>query len=325
MKTKIWNPIQIQGRTFSGLLNSEFQRLDAKYGNCLPNLRSVRTLLIGSDYSGESPDSAYLVFSFLLTSLESWVAWETQRLEIRREHLGDSRRMSFKRLSDGKRRRALPPVLRAANSLEGLSFSVALNKQCESLFAARPPIDLANPEFAAYRKWKPAVLEKAFFVLHVISVLLAGLAAPGQNVIWFTDEDSIAANDDRVRELTQLFAWISGQYITFCLGHCRCGTSKCDNGSRQIEDFLAIPDMIAGALAEQMQFQSQEVSKFFFMYNGDFSDKTQEITWWFSDERHPLKRLICIVDPADDGKNHLLSWFHFYDQKDEPIKPCTEF
>jgi hypothetical protein len=118
-------------------------------------------------------------------------------------------------------------------------------------------------------------LDKAFFAVHVLGVLLAGLAAPGQNVMWFTDEDSIAANDDRVRELTQLFAWISSQYLTFNLGHCRCGTSKCDDGSRQIEDFLAIPDMIAGALAEQMQLRIEgpsELSTVFWMHRGDFSE-----------------------------------------------------
>jgi hypothetical protein len=211
-------------------------------------------------------------------------------------------------------------LLDAANSLHGLSFSVALNKKCESVFAEHPPLDLSNPEFAAYRKWKPAVLEKAFLALHILGVLLAGLAAPGQNVIWFTDEDSIAANDDRVRDITQLFAWISSQYLTFDLGHCRCGTSKCDDGSRQIEDFLAIPDMIAGALAEQMQFRSADstdLSGIFWMYRDDFSDKTRQITWWFSNSRSPLKRLLCIVDPTADGKGHLMSWFHFQDQKEE--------
>jgi hypothetical protein len=36
-------------------------------------------------------------------------------------------------------------------------------------------------------------------------------------------------------------------------GRIRCGTMKCDNGSLQIEDFVAIPDLIAGALSEQFR------------------------------------------------------------------------
>jgi hypothetical protein len=227
--------------------------------------------------------------------------------------------MSFKRLGDKQRRRAMLPLLKAADNLEGLSFSVALNKKCESLFASNPPLDISNPDFAAFCKWKPKVLEKAFFVVHILGVLLGGLAAPGQNILWFTDEDDIAANDDRIRELTQLFAGISSQYLSFNLGHCRCGTSKCDDGTQQIKDFLAIPDLIAGCFAEQMKLRVTdpiELSNIFWIHRGDFSNKTRDITWWFSDCRQSLKRLLCVIDPTTDGKNHLFSWYHFHDQKE---------
>jgi hypothetical protein len=43
--------------------------------------------------------------------------------------------------------------------------------------------------------------------------------------------------------------------------------------TEQVEDFLAIPDMIAGALAEQMQLWAEDPSKFsavFWMHCGDF-------------------------------------------------------
>ena len=314
---KRWHPVPVPGRTFSALLNEEFLRLEAKYSEILPDLRDAETLLLASDYSGGPREAAYSVFSFLLTSLDSWARWEPARARIRSVHLAQSRRMSFKRLGDGQRKRALLPLLSAANLLDGLSFSIAFSRRCESVFAGLPPLDLGNPEFAAFRKWKPLVLEKAFFVLHVLCVLLGGLASPGQNVLWFTDEDEIAANDQRVRELTQLFGWISSQYLDFMLGHCRVGTTRCDDGSRQIEDFAAIPDLVAGAVAEQFALKGRDASKpdqVFWMYRPDFSRKTRDITWWFSDSSQPLKRLLCAVDPSPDGKGHTVSWFHFWDQ-----------
>ncbi len=313
-----WHSVPVEQGTLSGVINKELSRLDHAYDDCLPDLRASHTLLLGSDYSGEASKSPYMVYSFLLTSLEAWAGWDPLRLKIRQTFLSDSRRMSFKRLGDGQRRKALIPLLEAANGLEGLSFSVAFNKRCESVFAARPPLDLGNPGFAAYRKWKVGVLEKAFFIAHILGVLLAGLAASGQDVMWFTDEDSIGANDDRVRELTELFAWITSLYLTFTLGRCRCGTSKCDNGSGQIEDFLAIPDLIAGAVSEQMALKStdpDEFSQIYWMHRGDFSDKTSAITWWFSDARRPLRRLLCVVDPKQGGSGHTISWVHFYDRK----------
>lgn len=317
MRRTIWQPVPVPPRTVLDALNGSFVNFGKKYVGSLPDFQHAATLLIGSDYSGEDPASPYLVYSFLLTPLEEWAKWEPTRLRIRKHHLEDSRRMSFKRLADGQRQQALKPLLEAANSLGGISFTLAISKRCPSLFSGAPPLDLRNPDFAGCAKWKNSVLEKAFVIVHLIGFLLAGLAHPAQNVLWFTDEDDIAANDQRVRELTQLFGWVSSLYLTFDLGHCRCGTSRCDDGSMQLEDFLAIPDLIAGAVAEQLKVAKDHalgLSGVFFIHRGDWSDKTRSITWWFSDCRQPLKRVVSIVDPGEDGQTHSVSWYHFHDQ-----------
>lgn len=317
MSDSIWKTIAAPSRSFMGLLNDELSRLGANYENSLPDLRSGSTLLLGSDYSGEHDGPPYLVFSFLMTTLESWAEWEPKRQLARQLHLKDSRRMSFKQLRDKMRQHALGPLLEAANCLNGLSLTIAVNKKCPSFFADPNPLDLSNPDFAPYTKWKPAVLEKAFFTVHVLGLLLAGLAAPNQSVLWFTDEDSIAANDERLRELTQLFAWVSTSYLEFGMGHLRCGTSKSDDGSRQIEDFLAIPDLAAGAINEQMSAKLNDPVKLhdvFWIRNGSLSDKTNEIAWWLAGSTHPLKRLLCVVEPNGNSDGHTVSWFHFYNQ-----------
>jgi hypothetical protein len=315
MSSTRWSPVSVSEKSVIGFLNARLSRLAAEHPGSLPDLRSARTLLIGSDYSGESHDSRHLVFSFLLTTLDSWADWESERVQVRRAHLSNARRMSFKGLNDGQRRRAMGPMLLAANRLSGLSLSVALNKD-ESIFNARPPLDLKNPEFTAYRQWKPAVLDKAFVALHILGLLLGGLATQGQDVVWFTDEDNIAPNDQRVRELTQLFAWVVSPYLSFNLGHLRCGTSRCDDGSRQIEDFLAIPDLVAGALSEQMRLQAADRAQgagIFWIHRGDFTDKSRDITWWLSDARQPLNRLFVLVDPSADQLGHVVSLYHFRD------------
>ena len=315
-ENRVWKPISTNAGTVTGLIDAGLTSLDQRYEGFLPNLRASTGLLIGSDYSGESSDSLYLVYSFLVTTLDSWHEWDAKRLEVRQTYLTDSRRMSFKRLNDGQRKRALRPLLTAANCFNGLSFSVAVSKKCKSFFAGPVPLDIENPEFTQFRKWKPAVLQKAFVIVHIIGVLLAGLAERYQNVFWFTDEDTIAANDDRVRELTQLFTWICSSYLNFDLGHVRCGTSCSDNGNLQIEDFLAIPDLVAGAVSEQMSTSNLNPGStgVFWMSRGDFSDKTSDITWWFSDARQPLKRLLCIIEPSPNDK-HSLSWVHFFNRE----------
>ncbi|MCX5856141.1 MAG: hypothetical protein NTZ24_16480, partial [Deltaproteobacteria bacterium] len=129
---------------------------------------------------------------------------------------------------------------------------------------------------------------------------------------------SIAANDQRIIELTHLFGWMISFYLSFSIGHCRCGTSRCDDGSRQIEDLLSIPDLIAGAISEQLELRAndpEEVSSVFWMHRPDQTEKSNIINWWLSDCKKPLKRLLCIIDPSKDMKRHVLSWYHFHDRK----------
>lgn len=313
----MWQNVLVSPGTVFDILNNKFIELQQKSANSFPDLRSSQSLLLGSDYSGETSDAPYYVYSFIFTTLDSWAKWEPIRLQIRKEIFSDSRRMSFKNLGDNQRKRALIPMLNAANSLEGLSFSIAINKKCKSLFSGEVPLDLQNPSFEPYKKWKSSVLEKAFITIHFLAFILAGLSKTGQNVLWFSDEDNIVANDQRVYELTNLFAWISSEYLRFSLGHLRCGTSRCDNGTRQIEDFLAIPDLIGGAISEQLKLKKEEPSELpgvFWIHRGDFSNKTRSITWWLSNCDFPLKRMVCLVDPAKEGQGDRISFFHFHNQ-----------
>jgi hypothetical protein len=318
VKPVLWNAVPTLEGTLPYIVNNEMSRICSSFPNALPDMRSSSTLLLGSDYSGECSGSSYNVYSFLLTSIESWAQWEPERIKIRERHLTQSRRMSFKKLNDGQRRRALLPFLNAANGLNGISLSLAINKKCISFFEKSPPIDLANPCFRMFSKWSPVVLERAVLIIHILGVLIGGLATSGQNILWFTDEDSIAANDERMRELSQLLGWIIDQYLTRDLGHIRCGTSRCDNGTRQIEDYLSIPDLIAGALSEQMIIRSGDFSDFpsaFWVRHRDYTEKTQDIIWWLADSQQPLKRTVCVIDPASSGTKHICRWFNFHDQE----------
>ena len=312
-----WRSVPVTKRTIFGNLNNNFVKLQEKNIDSFPEFKDSNTLLIGSDYSGEASGYPYLVYSFLFISLESWSRWEQERLSIRKRVFTDGRRISFKNLGDVQRKKALVPILQAANNLNGLSFSVAINKKAASLFDSDVPLDLNNKDFVQFKKWKKDVLEKAFTAVHFIGIILAGLAQEKQNVLWFTDVDNIAANNQRIRELTQIFAWISSQYLTFDLGHLRCGTTRCDNGTNQIEDFLAIPDLVAGALSEQLMLNSSgflNTDGVFWINRPDYSDKTKIINWWFADSSKPLKKMFYIVDPSEDGITHRSSFFHFFNQ-----------
>lgn len=288
------------------ILHSSLEDFSLKYPEGLPCFSGSETLLIASDYSGEHKEAPCYVFSFLITTLASWEAWENERTSLRKEFLPDSRRMSFKNLKDTHRKAALPSYLQAANKIDGISYSLVIDKKEARLFH----LDLSAPHLSAYKKWPPNVLNKACTIVVMLGILLAKLAKPGQNVLWVTDEDSIAANDERLTELTQLFAWVVSSQIPFMLGHARCCTAKSDT-HKQLEDLLFIPDAVSGALSEQFTRSriSQPVENVFWISRADFSEKTRDITWWYAAPA-PLKKLVTVVD-----ENRAVSLHHFRNQE----------
>ena len=308
-----WKSVETPSGTILSRINESFVELSKSCHQSFPNLRNSDTLLITSDYSGDSADYPYYVFSFLITTIDAWNLWETERKKIREACFSDKRRMTFKKLSDQQRQKALPLYLKSANQLKGISFSVVIDKKCHSFFDHI--YDKPKPEFEPFGKWKHSVLEKAGRITHILSILISGLATQGQNIIWITDEDSIAANDEYVCNLTNLFGWTLSLYLSFDLGHIRCGTSRCDDGTLQLEDLLAIPDLVAGAISEQYRVKKETDTAWdevFFMYRPDFSEKTQAITWWLSDTKTPLNKLVYHI--KNKKEKTVGSLIHFYNQ-----------
>jgi hypothetical protein len=211
----------------------------------LPDLRASDSLICASDYSGQHKESAFEAYSFVIAGSASWGLWEKRRLELRSGDL-QSRRISFKALSDGAKRRAIPAFLDAADLLDGLVAVFLVDKRIGSLFGKDQRFDFSG--LSEYEEYGAHVFERLLRVIHFLSFLVGGLSSQKQNIYWFTDADDIAANQKRVRTLVDIFARVSGHYITHDLGHFRCGTAEdCDNGSRQVEDLCAIADLSAGA------------------------------------------------------------------------------
>jgi hypothetical protein len=313
-----WRKQNLSQRSVFGILDSSISDLLAKHPNSLPDLRSADTIVVTSDYSGEHEYATHEVLSFLIADLSSFDYWDILRTEVRRSFLRDNRRMSFKDMRDKRRQLALPTFLEAANRLTGLLFTVAISKEIGTLFDGRCPLDLSAAEFSEFREWSPRTLEKAFRIVHVMSFLFAGLLRESQNVVWFTDEDVIAAKPSRLSSLTKLVASVSSLYLTFGLGHLRCGTTASDDGSRGIEDLTSIPDLVAGAVAEQLTTDAAAPltapGQVFWIYRGDFSPKCSVITHWLMETEHPLRRIVVRLDPAQTLPSTTVSLYHFYNQ-----------
>lgn len=271
----------------------------------VPDLTSAETVLALSDYSGQHKSSRFEAFTFLYADGAAWPEWERRRRAVRERHKAADRRMSFKKLGDALKRRMLPDFLQAADVLPGLCVCVLIDKSIPSMFRREGGLDLNEPELAQLSHRPQPTVEKLLRVVHLTSLFLAGLTRPGQDVLWFTDEDDIAANAGGVVELTRVWGNVLSHYLRHSLRHIRCGTTLCDNGSLEIEDLAAIPDLVAGAVTDAVNgyvsdgtFPSGRV---LIPAANSTSSKAREIFGWFSEEDWPLRRLVYCFRAVPDS------------------------
>jgi hypothetical protein len=251
-----------------------------------------------------------------MADLEHCGSWEQKRASLRKAHLADGRRMSFKNLNDKHRQFVLCQFLEAANHIPGIIISFAIEKKIKSLFS-RPreeKLDMTSDIYDPYRDWSPQTFERLLRAVHFISIFLSGLSRENQNVLWFTDEDEIAPNTQRLTQLTELFANISSHYLSHDLNHVRCGTTKSDNGTRQLEDMVAIPDLVGGATAEvltKMQDNGCLPRLGVLNFMPPISEKSAHIYGWLNETDLPLKRIITLIAEGDKKGSLVTSFIDF--------------
>lgn len=153
--------------------------------------------------------------------------------------------MSYERLRDRSRRDAADAFLAVSDQLSGFLVTLMVEKTLR-LFETEAIPD----EFA---RWKRTPFERLLLATHLLSVLIAGITSPNQDVLWISDDDDLAPNESRLWDVCDVVGRISAHYLTHNLGHFRFATARADDGSRQIEDLLALPDFAAGWLPELLR------------------------------------------------------------------------
>ena len=156
--------------------------------------------------------------------------------------------------------------------------------------------------------WAPNVREHLLTIVHFVSFLVSGFSAPGQDLMWITDEDVIAPSDYRLKSLTKLFGDICSHYLSHDLGHMRCGTTRSDTGKRDLEDICAIPDLVAGAASEALTKIDAEnlmpSGKIIMPISGKISWKTKLIVGWYAKYDSRLLRGTYVIEKFET-KPHL--------------------
>lgn len=240
---RIWKPLDGRQFGFMRVLSDSIRRMEHKYPFLLPDLRRGASLIVTSDYSGHHRSSRCEAYAFLVSDMTGCAGWEQRRQLVRGVYLDDARRMSYKNLNDGQRRAALRPFLEAANLIRGVLVIMVVDKSVHSLFRTQRE-GQARPVRSEFAGWSRSIVERLLRAVHFVSFFIAGLSEPDQDVLWLTDDDAIAQNEKRLRQLVNVFGRVASHYLSHDLGHIRIGTTQSDTGRRDVEDLAAIPDLL---------------------------------------------------------------------------------
>jgi hypothetical protein len=139
-------------------------------------------ILLGSDYSGDHPESRFRVYAFVVVDSDRSREWPAYSRRVRAQYLAEGRRMSFKNMNDGHRRRALVPFLEATEFLDGHVVAVAITKELERLSTGPNSLDLWRRLHGLQARWDAKTFEQMFRIIHFFSLFLAAWSSPGAHV-----------------------------------------------------------------------------------------------------------------------------------------------
>lgn len=113
---KSWRPLANVRAGYLYSLNDAIHVMEAKYPDTLASVAD-RAMIIASDYSGQHKGATHEAYSFLVTTDLALKEWLPSLRAFRERWLPDNRRLSYKKLNEPVRWRALPNFLAMASGL----------------------------------------------------------------------------------------------------------------------------------------------------------------------------------------------------------------
>lgn len=304
MWNRLGKPELTNLNTFSERIWAMEQKRPGNFPDFLPN----EPLLIFSDYGGSHPGARFESYAFLFVQPSVLPLWEGLRNGIRDAVGFHGGRMAYKKLNAGDRDRALIPWLHAADELTGLLVTIVVENSVGSFFGATD-VERLRVEIPEFRDVKDGTIERTFRICHLLSVFVAGVSHPDQELVWITDQDEIAANETRLELLRQTFPKVCGLYLGEPPAKFICATTEADNGSLQIEDLASLPDLVAGAFADvhtqQALHGSLPTNHTPIAIPDSISPKSQYLLHWASLPDRSLRRMVFAFFPAGGGLLHI--------------------
>lgn len=280
----------------------QLQALEARNELLLPNIRDENeSIAIFSDYGGESSDSKYLTYSFLICAWNQTGSFN-DAMETLRNETGLNKpfkEIAFKDFRYGPIKRSLERYLtNLSNLVNGYLLTVVVEKSVGSIFGSDRK---SSHEFITktlsengFGSWKPDVAEKLLRITHFSAYLVALLSRSGQKVVWMTDHDSIASTNERFLDVLNLFNNLLRHYCKHELSTIG-GALPFSDKSPMFMDLLSAADVVAGSIEH---YFSRAHGK-----NDEplIKEEANHVLRWLSGQGIALKKHSMIIRSQKDG------------------------
>lgn len=304
-----WQPApEARNKSVMKSLSDIIEPLQSRNPKLFPNLRNSKAIVLASDYSGEEKYHPFQILSFLLVDIESANGeWNNARHAIREQHLPDWRELAFKSLGDQRQQKALIPFLKAVDTLNGVLFTVAIEKSIKPFSDCIP---IPNPPAKERQAHDKHTWEKLLRISNFAGAIVGGLCNAEQEIHWVMDYDNIIAND----ELKKTTAHVCNGFFNY---YCPSRNGKVfytaahdyQNDNGLAVDLVSITDIAAGATAETLAALGSEKmprsTQLFVPILKPRSTKTDFITMWLADKSSTLMKVNVFV--RREGENYLIS------------------
>lgn len=235
-------------------LSDSLRIAEAEFPNMLvPVVDSA--MIVASDYSGQHKEATHEAYSFLVTTERALNDWLPSLAEFRARWLPDNRRISFKKLNEPVRWRALPPFLKAVGELYGNLITILIDRRVGSFISGGPDTAIevfpdCFPDHASR-----GTIEKMLRLASFVALILAGLRRENQMSIWISDHDEALDSYDKREQFARL-----ATHLTYGLTGWRqaadhtFGTTESPIAPCWSEDVAAVADLAAGAYCQMSAY-----------------------------------------------------------------------
>jgi len=300
------------------VIEDHFKNSEQRKTLLLPELgHQNESVAVFSDYGGESKDSNYYTYSFLICAWQQTGMFLNVMTEIRKKHKLEDKEISFKDFRYGPIKRGLDDYLSALNLVPGLLFTVVIEKKVGTLFS-KDKADAKNIAVEMKQhglgEWKLAVIEKLLCTCHVAAYLVSLLSEKEQKIFWMSDNDSIAANETAANHWQKIFCNILNYYSDHDFSLIG-GVLPFKEKNTNTLDLLSSCDIVAGSIEHYYTRMSKNIE--------DLKEEADKVLRWLCFDGLMLKKHAVILKKGE-GKNIIAGSIKFElketDMNKTPIK-----